>query len=223
MDLSEKPLFCLSAVAVDSDFTLAHTDRMKTAFIIAGFDIHDTAASDPYTVLEAGLRKKGYQIVACDISWHRKTPSQYAAEFLDFYNQRKSEHNIVIGNSFGAVIAFVTATQLQPDHVYICSLSPFFAEDRSKYPNDYGVKWFGKRRLVDLRSTSASDIAKRISQLGIKTTIAYGEKEHQTSPALVARCIETAQAIKGSRLVEIPSAPHDMTDEVYSRGVAALV
>ena len=189
---------------------------MKTVFILAGFDVHETATSSDYSKLRKGLEREGYTVVPVDISWYRKTPSQYVEEFIKFYKQHKSDRNIIVGNSFGAVIAFLSAPTLQPDILYLCSLSPFFREDRHKRPDDIAIIYFGKRRMEDLWSCSADSIAKAISQTDIKTFVLYGEKEHITSPYLVARCKETASKIKRAKLIEIPNAPHDMGDSVYS-------
>lgn len=190
---------------------------MPTAFIIAGFDLQNTAASKKYAVLEEGLKKKGYTVVASDISWKRKTPTQYALEFITFYNKHKSERNIIIGNSFGAVVAFISAADTKPDALYLCSLSPFFKEDRGKRPDSYGINIFGKRRMEDLWSISAQNITDGISRLNIYTVVVYGQKEHQTSSTLVARCKNTAKQIHNAEIFELPNAPHSMTNEVYSQ------
>jgi pimeloyl-ACP methyl ester carboxylesterase len=196
---------------------------MTTAFIIAGFDLQNTAASDKYVILEKGLESRGYKVAASNISWQRKTPSQYAAEFVKFYIQHKSDKNIVIGNSFGAVVAFITAAEIKPEALYLCSLSAFFKEDRGKLPDSYGVDIFGKRRMEDLWSISAVDLADRINIADVKTIVTFGEKEHQTSPTLVARCTDTAKHIKHSQLVEISNAPHSMADKIYSDALVRLV
>ncbi len=196
---------------------------MTTVFIIAGFDLHNTAATDKYIVLENGLKNKGYGIVASDISWKKKTATQYAKEFVDFYNKHSSEKNIVIGNSFGAVVAFISAPETKPDKLYLCSLSPFFKEDRGKRLDSYGIDIFGKRRMEDLWSISVRDMEAKINIANVKTTVTYGEKERQTSPTLVARCKDTAKHIKLSQLIEIPNAPHSMADERYSETLIDLI
>lgn len=196
---------------------------MTTVFILAGFDLHHTAATERYTILENGLRQKGYKIVAVDIAWKRKTPSKYANEFVQFYKANKTKKNIVIGNSFGAVIGLISAVHTKPDELYLCSISPFFKEDYGKYPDNYAVKIFGKRRAQNLWAISANEIADKINVLCTKTIVMYGENEHQSSPNLVSRCQESAKRIKNSQLVEIANAPHDMADPIYSKAVVDLL
>jgi hypothetical protein len=187
---------------------------MKNVYILGGFDIHETALND-YSLLKDGLTAKGYNVIAVDISWKQTTPSQYCHQFISEFNNSKSDYNIVIGNSFGAVVALMSAGITCPDELYLCSLSPFFKEDRHNYDDSYGIKYFGKRRMVDLWSISANKLANDIDKLSTKTTVLYGQYELVTSPALVERCTKTAKAIKGSNLIEIPDAPHDMNDEKY--------
>ncbi|MGC1176690.1 MAG: hypothetical protein WA843_01350 [Candidatus Saccharimonadales bacterium] len=196
---------------------------MATVFILAGFDLHETAADAGFAQLRDGLTKKGYSVVPVAISWRHKTISQYLEDFKQFYKQHKTDTNIVIGNSFGAVIAFLAAPVLQPDSIYLCSLSPFFKEDRRKFPDSYGIKYFGKRRMEDLWSYSADEVAKVINQTATKTFVVYGEKEYISSPNLVSRCRETADKIKGAVLTEVAGAPHDMSDDVYSAAIINML
>lgn len=196
---------------------------MKTVFLLAGFDLHETAAGEYFEQLRKGLYRKGYKVVPVDLSWYRKTPSQYAQGFIKFYTEHKGSHNTVIGNSFGAVIAFISAPELQPDVLYLSSLSPYFKEDRQKRPDNYGVSYFGIRRLNDLRPYSADRIAKQLSQLKTQVYVIYGEKEHKSAPLLVARCKDTARKITQAHLIEIAKAPHDLSDSTYSAGLIKLL
>ncbi|HTB49172.1 MAG TPA: alpha/beta hydrolase [Verrucomicrobiae bacterium] len=195
---------------------------MKTIFILAGFDLHETALSTDYAKLREELAGKGYNVVPVDISWYRKTPSQYVEEFRHFYAKHKTGENMVIGNSFGAVIAFLAAAELRPDVVCLCSLSPFFKEDRRKKQDAYGIRYFGKRRMEDLWQYSADEVAKQLNDTKVKTFVLYGEKEHRTSPDLVARCKDTASKLRRSKLLEIAGAPHDMADSAYTSAIVDL-
>lgn len=199
---------------------------MKTAFVLSGFSrtsLDSTAHNyDGYDQLKSGLRRKGYRVVAIDISWRRKSLSRYIKEFVALYEKEKSQENIVIGNSFGAVIAFVTAPILQPNIVYLCSLSPFFQEDRGKQPDAVGLRLCGKRRMQELWSISATKIASRLNQTSVKTIVVFGKKEYDML-VLVERCKKTATQLHGSKLVEIPNAPHNMGDAAYSSGLLRLI
>lgn len=196
---------------------------MRSVFILSGFDLHETATSADFSQLREGLAYKGYQVVPVDISWRRKTPSQYAEEFVAFYTKHRASENIIIGNSFGAVIALLAAPKVKPNALYLCSLSPFFKEDRSRRSASVGIRYFGKRRVQDLWSYSADKAAKSLNGTNIKVAVLYGEKEHQTSPTLVARCKSVASQVKGSTLLEIKDAPHDMSNSTYSAAIIDLL
>ncbi len=195
---------------------------MTTVFILSGFNMHPTPESHWYGQLREGLEAKGYRVVPVDISWKRTTPSQYADKFSIIYQKEKSETTIVIGNSFGAVVALLAASRTAPDRLYLCSLSPYFKEDFSEKGERAGLRYFGKRRLADLRALSAKKLAAAIPAQ-TKTFVVYGEKEHQSSPALVGRCVETARDILGATVKELPGVPHDMADERYTQALLTIV
>jgi pimeloyl-ACP methyl ester carboxylesterase len=195
---------------------------MKTIFIIAGFDLHHTA-NDDYDELKDGLKANGYNVVPVDIGWRQTTPTQYTQKFIEAYEQHKTGYNIILGNSFGAVVALIAASKLNPDETYLCSLSPFFYEDRGKRPDSFGIKYFGKRRMEDLWSLHFDSIAADINKSSIRTTVIYGELENKTSPQLVDRCKDAAKKIQRSKIIEFPDTPHSMKDDRYMRELLKLL
>lgn len=195
---------------------------MKTVFTIAGFDLHNSSTIK-LQLLNEGLRKKGYNVVPVDLTWKYKTHTQYIKEFINIYDKHKTKENIVLGNSFGAAVAFMSAPIVKPSKIYLCSLSPFFKEDRGKLSDDYAIDKFSKHRVEDFWTYSANDIAHGIVRQKISTIIVYGEKEHQTSPVLVERCRQTAKIIAKSELIEIPNCPHNLSDETYSKAMIEMV
>jgi len=194
---------------------------MKTVFLIAGLDIHNTAVDDKYAFLRNIIEKEGYKVIPVDISWRQNTPSNYAREFINIYNANKSKDgNIVIGNSFGAVVAFITASELLPDLVLLCSLSPFFKEDLdNNWPPMKYEKLLGKRRLQDISRYSAHKVVAEINKTNVKFKILYGENEHTTSSRLVSRTIDTAKRITKSKLVEVKNAQHSFVGPEYAAGI----
>ncbi|HTE21675.1 MAG TPA: alpha/beta hydrolase [Candidatus Limnocylindria bacterium] len=192
---------------------------MKTVFVINGMNIHHTAADEPFEVLRNAIAAKGYRVVPIDVSWRRKTPSQFAGELLEFYLKQKGDYNIVLGNSFGAVVALITAAQARPDEIILCSLSPFFAEDTAKeWPTKRHLGRLGKRRLEDISRYSVAQLAASVKRLPIKKIVMYGEQEVEKLPKLVARAHDTAKALD-AKLVEVPGAPHSFKDQAYVKGI----
>jgi len=196
---------------------------MKTIFILAGFNLHSDASSPELKALRDGLSQRNYRVVPVPISWMRTTPMQYTTKFVDFYREQKGDYNIVIGNSFGAVVAVLSASELKPDELFLCSLSPFFKSDIHDKPDSYFERYFGKKRMRELREIDFSHIADQINQRKIKTTIVYGQKEHETSPPLVKRARLANKTIKNSRLIELPNSPHSMRDPIYTKELLKLL
>ena len=196
---------------------------MKTAFLISGFSMNSTAADPDCAELRKAIREKGYKVLPAPILWNHKTVSEFTDEFVGFYNRQKTEKNIVIGNSFGAAVAFVASQYIHPDRVFLCSLSPCFKEDRSSLSERYSRRIFGKKRQADFKKLSANEIADKINRIGLDVTLLYGEKEKEKYPPLVKRVKDTAKTIVDSKLIEIPNGPHSFDDPVYIKAIQRLL
>ena len=193
---------------------------MKTIFVINGFNVNRTATADKFRPLVTGLEAKGFRVIPVDISWRRKTPTQFTGEFLEVFRKHRSDYNIVLGNSFGSIVALLAAPTLQPNELYLCSISPFFKEDRGKLPDSYAIGKFGKRRAEDLWALSFDELAQ---QIHAKTVITYGENENVLHPELVERCKIAARRIEGATLHSLPGAPHSIGDKTYTEELLKLL
>jgi hypothetical protein len=192
---------------------------VKTVFVINGMNIHHTAAGEEFALLRDAIAAKGYRVIPLDITWRQKTPTQFANEFLKVYESQKGDYNIVLGNSFGAVVALITAIQTKADEIILCSLSPFFAEDISpSWPTKTNSRRLGKRRLADISSHSADQLAESAKKLPTKFTVMYGEQEVPKLPKLITRARDTAKALS-IKPIEVPKAPHSFKDPAYVKGI----
>ena len=195
---------------------------LKTAFIIRGFTLNTSAADADFAELRAMVAAQGYSVVPVAITWNHKTISQFVKQFADIYHQEKTEYNVVIGGSFGAMAAFVAAPIIHPNRLILCSLSGLFKEDinttdlaRMKRLN----AWLGKRRVADCLALSAEDTAQKVDRLSIPTALFYGEKEKLLYPRLVSRVKSTAKALRQHELIEVPNAGHQMRHTLYAREI----
>ncbi|MFA5369008.1 MAG: hypothetical protein WC303_03375 [Candidatus Paceibacterota bacterium] len=181
----------------------------KKIFIIPGFKqkISDTQ----FTWLKSFLKNKGFDVAMVPITWNYRTMNDYIAQFEKFYKENKSNINYVLGFSYGAVIAFITAADLKPKKIYLCSLSPDFREDLTSM-KEWIIKYIGKKRIEDLKRRSAKDIAKK---LNVPATIFYGEKEGKRFPDLKNRCEETVRLAKNTKLIIVKNSPHDISNPEY--------
>ena len=178
-------------------------------FLIPGFGQKTT---DKYFAwLVKFLQTKGFRVIGVPIKWKGRTMSDYISDFNKFYNDKKSINNYLFGFSYGAVIAFATASELKPKKIYLSSLSPDFKEDVLKMKT-WVRKLVGKRRLLDLKKRSGKEIARKLS---IPSVIFYGEKEAKKYPQLKIRCEETVKLAKNAKLVVVKEAPHDINNEQY--------
>lgn len=195
---------------------------MKKAFIISGFSMNQHAGDPKYSELHKTVQSKGYEVVPVPIYWNRRTVSDYVKEFVTFYEKNKGdEENIVIGNSFGAMVAFLSAPLVKPNRALVCSLSAYFKEDMPKQKQSYMLRRFGKRRTADSHLISADKTAQQINELGLSITFMRGEKENWGRFIMLSERVEqSASAVKNSKLVIVPNCPHVFRDPAYIQGIS---
>ena len=178
-----------------------------------------TAADPKYATLRKHIAAKGYRVVPVPFTWNHRTVPQYVDLFVKFYEKNKGEYNLLVGNSYGAMVSFLAAPKIKPDHILLCSLSPFFAEDKDKTAVTYRIKRFGKRREQAMKQLSATKTATAVNRTGTRVTLLYGEKEKEMYPELVERVKSTARALNDNILIEVADAPHSFRDPCYIRGI----
>lgn len=161
------------------------------------------------------LKKGGFRVMVVPIHWRNRVMSEYVEEFKKFYDVHKTESNYILGFSYGAVIAFITANQLKPKKIYLCSLSPEFKEDAIKM-KPWVRKLIGKRRFQDAKKRSGKAIAK---ELKVPSVILYGEAEGRKFPQLKILCEETAKLATKSKLVIVRDATHNLDHPEYIKSL----
>lgn len=161
------------------------------------------------------LRKRWFKTIVVPIHWKNRTMSDYVEEFEKFYDTHKTATNYILGFSYGAVIAFITANQLKPKKIYLCSLSPDFKEDVTKM-KPWVKRLIGKRRFQDAQRRSGKKIAR---ELKVPSLVFYGEAEGKKFPQLRIRCEETVKIATKSRLVIVRGAPHNLSHPEYMKSL----
>jgi len=184
-----------------------------TFFIIPGFK---QKATDKQLVwLVNLLKERNFKVVAVPIKWDRRVMSNYIKDFQVIYNKEKTSINYVLGFSYGAVIVFSTASELEPKKIFLCSLSPDFKEDLNQM-KPWIKRLVGKRRIEDINKRSAVKMAK---ELKIPVVIFYGEEEGKKFPALKKRAEETAKLATKAKLVIVESSPHLLNFPEYKKAI----
>lgn len=186
---------------------------MKTFFFIPGFG--QKATDKKFSWLISFLKKKNFNVIKVPVEWKYKTMSDYISDFENFYNKNKTETNYILGFSYGAVIAFLSANKLKSKKIYLCSLSPDFNEDLSGM-KPWIKKLIGKRRIIEIKKNSGKTIAKN---LFIPSVVFYGEAEGKAYPKLKIRCEETAKLAKNSKLIVVKKAPHNINYPEYTKAI----
>ena len=185
----------------------------KTIFLIPGFK---TQITDPlYKELGSYLKSKNYTVQPVPVTWNNRTVTKNANEFVDYFEKNMGKVNYVLGFSYGAVIALMTAEKIKPNKLILCSLSPDFKEDSKTMPT-WLKKYIGVNRYIDTATRSANNLAKSLS---VETVIMYGEKEGIDYPQLKKRCEETAKFAKNSKIIVVKNAPHDISFPAYIEAV----
>lgn len=195
---------------------------MKKAFIISGFNMNQNAEDPKYSELRKAVRSKGYEPVPVPLYWNRKTVSEYTEQFVDFYEENKSSgENIVIGNSFGAMVAFLAAPKIKSDRTLVCSLSAYFKEDMPKQKQSYMIRRFGKRRTADCNLISANETAEQVNKLNLSIIFMRGELENWGRFIKLSERVEqSAKAVNNSKVVIVPNCPHSFRDSAYVYGIS---
>ena len=180
-------------------------------FIIPGFTHEIT--NPQYTWLKRHLTSLGYSVKIVPIRWKRHVMSDHLQEFLAFFDTHKTEENHVLGFSFGAMIAFLSAPQTQPKHLYLCSLSPYFAEDL-KFLKPSWQAYIGTRRMIDFKRYRSLSTAKLISS---DTSVFCGEQEGEKYPQLLKRCHQVATTLLHGLYTLVERAPHQLDFPTYKQ------
>ena len=184
---------------------------MKTVLFIPGF--HDTITSLEYASLLGAIESKGYKTRFISITWNYHTIDDWVRECEETYHTYNPQDIILAGFSFGAMTAFVAASHRVPAELWLCSLSPYFAEDLANITEIEAE--IGKRRTITFRSLS---FYKSASSITCPVHIWYGEKERR-HPDLVHRAEEAHALLPQSTLTIIPQTGHQVTDPRYVEAI----
>lgn len=180
--------------------------KKDIAFIIPGYGM-DTARRE-YQKIARYFEAKQIKPVFIKIKWHPKPPRDFNDYVKDFLKQAKKYqgHNIyALGFSFGAVIALLSHKKLKYKSLMLCSLSPYFEEDRMNLKPQW-FKWWDKNYK------NAFTFNKVIKGFKQKTVLLVGAKEHQSC---LIRAKDAHRKIQRSKLKIVKGAEHKLQQAAY--------
>lgn len=188
----------------------------KIAYIIPGYCESHTRQRG-YNKIAKLFETQGIEAVHVDIDWKRKSPehfSDYAEEFLKVYKKPKGAKVYVLGFSYGATIAFLTAPKTKPDALILCSLSPYFEEDLKDLKASW-VRWF--RKNFTESDYSFKKLAPKVKS---RTYLIVGDKEDK---ACLVRAKGAREGILGSSLSIAKGAEHKIGQKEYLDAVEGVI
>lgn len=186
----------------------------KIVYIIPGF-AEDINVKGYQEVIKS-FKAQSFRVVPVEISWKYRVVSDYVDEFLGQVSHNKNDEVCLFGFSFGAMIAFISAAEIDPRILFLCSLSPFFKEDLENLPK-YVKKDIGKKRLEDLGRYSFKELVEKID---CRTILVAGEKEPRD---LLERVKNTHKKIKDSELFIINKARHNISQKEYWNELCEII
>ncbi len=187
---------------------------MKVAYIVPG--LGQSSRSKPYRELANVFRGNNFQPIPVNISWKYKTMAHYLKQFYQQSQNQPRQETCILGFSFGAMIAFLSAPFVNPQALILCSLSPYFKEDLPRIPQLW-KEYVGIRRITDFKKYSFNAYAKETKS---KTFIVVGDKEHSFTKK---RAAEASKKISGSRLITIQRGEHNIAQKEYQKTLEEMI
>jgi len=188
----------------------------EIAYIIPGYCESHTRQRG-YNKIAKFFEAQGIEPIHVEIAWKRKSPerfSDYAEEFLKVYKKPKGAKVYVLGFSYGATIAFLTAPKTKPDALILCSLSPYFEEDLKDLKANW-VRWF--RKNFTESDYSFQKLAPKVKS---RTYLIVGDKEDK---ACLVRAKGARKGIVDSSLSVAEGAEHKIGQKEYLAAVERAI
>jgi pimeloyl-ACP methyl ester carboxylesterase len=187
---------------------------VKTVLVVPGFKDHER----DYKEVLAEYRKKGYFVRFIPIDWNETTLDHWYRQALAVYVEYDPREVILVGHSFGAIVALLLAAYRNPWRLHLLSLSGRFAED-IPYMKPGKAEFLGPEIMEAFARYRFEDVIPRIT---CKTILFIGGEEYQESPDMAFRVHETHHrlGIQRSRIVKADGAGHDPTHHAYLEAIA---
>lgn len=186
----------------------------KIVLFVPGFK--DSFTTRRYAAVLKAIEKQGYRAKFVPIQWRYTTLEDWVKELETEYAKYDAQQTILAGFSFGAMTVLVVAAKRNPAELWLCSLSPYFADDIAVMKESWR-KSIGKRRTVVF---SELQFARLAEQIHCPTRIFVGEKEAKRYPGLLARSKVAARTIPHATLTIVSGVDHKIDDPGY---IAAIV
>lgn len=191
----------------------------KTVLFFPGFP-ENIKSRDYQKVLDA-IQSEGYRTEFIPVNWSRTTPDDWLEATKTEYLEHNNSDTVLAGFSFGAVLAFSLAAELNPNQLWLFSLSPYFHEDiHSKHMKASWLKNLGKRRVVSFDKLNFKNMS---GQIKCPTKLFAGSKELDKWPGFRHRFQEAGKIISHSESFVIDGVSHDIADDRYVEAIITYI
>ena len=189
----------------------------KVAYIIPGYGASWTD-SPTYAKLARIFDEQEIEPRPVGIKLHSpKKPgkfSDYLDEFFGMYKKPKNSKIIVLGFSYGAMIAYLTVANIKPDVLILCSVSPYFVEDYKILKPSWLKAWRKEHPNSDF------SFDEWISKIKSEIYIIVGEKEDRSC---IIRANSARRKLQGSHLHIAKNAGHDIGAKGYLEAIRKVI
>lgn len=192
---------------------------MKTnLYLIPGFG--DNCIGEGYSAVKKELKNK-YNVIYSNVNWKNSTIFDWSEKFCQKYLKSKANKNIMVGFSYGSMLALNTAINLKPDKLILCSLSPFFSEFLEILPKNW-IKTESKKRLNAFKNISLKKISSQIDLQKSGIYLLAGEKELTMWPSMGKALSEYKNFLNPKQVIIVPEAKHRL-DNNYQQELIKLL
>lgn len=177
----------------------------RTAIVVPGFG--ENGRSRAYVAVARCLRRAGWRVVLCVPKWSRRTADDWLAHVLLACRREARRGGKLAGFGFsaGAMALYRASGQVRFERLWLCSVSPFFAEDVPLLP-PFVWKVLGARRKAAFQRAVPPT-----KPLVGRSWVAFGEGEWKL---VAGRARRVARHLSGE-MEAVPGAPHDIGHPSY--------
>lgn len=180
-----------------------------TVLFVPGFQ--EGLVDRDYTAVMTAIERLGYEARFIPMQWQRTTQVGWRRQLHEQYSLCDPARTILAGFSFGACVALMVAVDKNPRELWLCSLSPLFAEFETDWSQE-DWRIVGKRRLMMAQHTSLERFASRIN---CPTTLFLGSQEMEQDPVM-RRVVDVAMGqLADARVVIADGAGHAIDHPAY--------
>lgn len=191
---------------------------MKTVLFVPGFQ--EDLSSRDYAKTLSIIEKSGYNVRFVPIEWQRTTIEDWVAQLDQVYAHYSTDDVVLAGFSFGAMTAFVSASERPSSQLWLFSPSPYFNEDlASPGFKKAWLKIIGTNRERTFKKIRFTDL---VNNTPSKILFFYGSNELKSWPNMTYRQ-KLVDSHSHTSTVIVPNGEHDVSSDTYVKSIADAI